>query len=116
MPLETVFDPKTMTDDELFTRQVDLTNRRALAARMARPDLLVQLDGMIQAIELERRERMFVERWNKLPESPVVLETDPAMQQDQQQIEERKIQSQQPQRPIRRTIRTPTPVLPTEGT
>jgi hypothetical protein len=116
MALESIFDPKTMTDDELFTRQVDLGNRRAQAARMARPDLLVQLDIMIQAIDLERRERMFVERWNRMPDSPVVLETDPAMQQDQQQIEERKIQSQQPPRPIRRTIRSSTPVLPTEGT
>jgi hypothetical protein len=109
------FDPKVLSNDDLFNKQVDLTRKKVMAARLGRMDAINQLDIMIRAIETERQERMFVDRWKTLPSSPVVIETDPSLRQADNVAEETKSPKSNPAgRPIRRTIRTTTPVSPDE--
>jgi len=56
------FDPKTLSNEELFEKQMALTSKRLMAARFGKVDAANQLQLMIQAIEFERRERIFNER------------------------------------------------------
>ena len=109
------FDAKTLSNDELFSKQVDLTRKKVMAARLGRMDAISQLDIMIRAIDAERQERMFLDRWKTLPSSPVVIESHPTLRQADNVAEEINSPKVNPSgRPIRRTIRTATPVTPTE--
>jgi hypothetical protein len=111
------FDPKTLSDNELFTKQIELSRRKSQAHRLGRMETVMQLDALIFAIETERRERMFLDRWNKIvPETSVLIETDPGLQETQEKAEEAQAQKAQPVRPVRRPVRSSNPVLPTDGT
>jgi hypothetical protein len=110
------FDPKCLSDDQLFTKQVELTKRKILATRIGQADAANQLEILIQAIEYERRERMFLDRVKQIPTSPIVIETDPELREQAIAIEEAKSQkSTQPARSPRRAIRSATPILPLDG-
>jgi hypothetical protein len=110
------FDAKTLSNDDLFTKQVDLTRKKVMAARLGRMDAISQLDIMIRAIDAERQERMFLDRYKKMPSSPVVVESDPSLREAEIAVEEINAPKTNSGRPVRRTIRSATPVLPpTEG-
>ena len=114
------FDAKLLNNDELFSKQVELARRRVLAMRMGRADIATQLDVLIQAIDIERRERMYIDRFNMLPDSPILVETDPALREQHEAVEEIKAQEQQQKavqanRPMRRPIRTANPIIPPDG-
>jgi hypothetical protein len=104
------FDPKILSNDELFEKQLALTTKKLMAARFGKVDAVNQLQEMITAIEFERRERIFNEHIGSvvLASSPVVLETDGDLQE--KPVEETK-KPINPDRPIRRAVRTskPTP-------
>lgn len=111
------FDPKTLSDTELFEKQLDLTTKKMMAARFGKVDAVNQLQMMILAIEQERRERIFNERIGSvvLASSPVVVETEVDL------IEKPPIEEEQPKplkselrRPVRRAIRTTKPMLPND--
>lgn len=107
------FDPKCLSDDQLFTKQVDLTRRKILAERVGHASAANQIEIYIQAIEYERRERMFLDRAKQQPPSSVVIETDPEMREEEIAADEGKPQNTvQPGRSNRRAIRTSTPRLP----
>jgi len=108
------FDPKTFTNDELYDKQLSLTTKRIQASRIGKFDAANQLQMMIQAIEFERRERMYQERIGAivLSSSPVVLETeidlrDPEPDTTASEVIGKKVQATQ--RPIRRMPRTAKP-------
>ena len=107
------FDPKTLSNDELFNKQVDLTRKKVMAARLGRMDAISQLDIMIRAIDVERQERMFIDRYKQMPSSPVVVESDPSLR-EMEAVEETSPKNNTSGRPVRRTIRSATPVLPTD--
>lgn len=110
------FDAKILSNDELFNKQIELISKKTLAHRMGRADAVNQLDLFIQAIDMERRERMFLDTWKAQPSSPVLLETDPQLaERDVAQEEIRAPKITQPGRPSRRPIRSASPVLPTDG-
>ena|ERR1044072_514955 len=107
------FDPKTLTNEELFDKQLKLTTKRLIAMRAGKMEAANQLQAMINAIEFERRERIFHERIGAsvLASSPVVIETDIGLQ-DHSADEEPKKTTKSEQRPLRRAVRTSKPVLP----
>jgi hypothetical protein len=109
------FDAKSLSDDQLFTKQIELSRQKAIVNRMGHGDSANQLDLMIQAIEHERRERMFLDRVKMQPASPVVIETDPAMREQEAVIEEIKAQRIKPPRAVRRAIRSASPVVTSDG-
>lgn len=106
------FDPKKLTDDQLFEKQLDLTKKRLQAARFGKPDMANQLQTMIQAIEFERRERMFNSVIGKymLRSSPVVIETDPVLKEKELQAEEQE-DDLKPTKPANRHVRIPVRTL-----
>lgn len=108
------FDPKTLTDDELYERHLELTGKKVLAARFGRGTVVEQLTRMLNALEHERRERMFNERIGAYIQasSPVVIETDPDLREQQEVVEPTKVQKSTETRPVRRVVRTPRPVAP----
>ena len=86
-----------------------------MAARVGKVNAVNQLQQMIMAIEFERGERMFQDRIGSfmLESSSVVMETDIGLQQQEAPEEEaKKPLNKEPQRPIRRAIRTSKPVNP----
>ena len=111
------FDPKIFSDTELFDKQLELTRRSFLASRFGKVEMVNQLQYMIQAIEIERRERMFNEsigKWMR-SSSPVAVETDPDLHKQQLETEEVEqiINKPKPeQRKVREPIRTSKPVNP----
>lgn len=113
------FDPKTLTNEDLFEKQLDLTRRSLTAARFGKVEMVNQIQIMIQAIEMERHERMFNERIGSyiLSSSPIVLETDPDLREKQLVTEESEQAAAHPTpaRLIRRPVRTSKPVKPTDG-
>src|SRR4051812_43026391 len=84
------FDPKTLSNEQLFEKQLQLTTKKIMAARFGKVDSVNQLQMMIQAIEFERRERMFQERIGNvvLASSPVVIETEVDLQSKEPTEEE----------------------------
>lgn len=108
------FDPKTLSNEELFEKQMALTSKRLMAARFGKVDAANQLQLMIQAIEFERRERIFNERIGSvvLNSSPVLIETEVDLQEQQPTVDEPK-PTKHASRTIRRAIRTATPITPT---
>jgi hypothetical protein len=105
------FDPKTLTNEQLFETQLALTGKKIMAARFGKVDLLNQLQMVIQAIDLERRERMFQEQIGSylLASSSVVIETEVDLQEKIQPQEEANTEKTDV-RPIRRPHRTAHPV------
>ena len=109
------FDAKCLSDDQLFTKQLELTRQKAIVNRIGRFESVNQIEIMIQAIEYERRERMFLDRVKMQPASPVVIETDPTMREQEAVIEETKLQKTRPVHSVRRAIRSTSPVITTDG-
>jgi hypothetical protein len=109
------FDAKCLSDDQLFTKQLELTRQKAIVNRIGRFESANQIELMIQAIEYERRERMFMDRAKMQPASPVVIETDPSMREQEAAVEETKLQKSRPVRSVRRAVRSPSPVVTTDG-
>lgn len=111
------FDPKTLSDAELFEKQLDLTAKKLMASRFGKVDAANQLQMMILAIEQERRERIFNERIGSvvLASSPVVVETEVDLIEKTPVAEEPKPAAKsETRRPVRRAIRTTKPVLPND--
>jgi hypothetical protein len=106
------FDPKSLSDNELFEKQLVLTQRQYMALRFGKIDAANQLQQLLQAIEIERTERMFVDRIGNamLNSGPVVLETDPSLQVETEQPAAPKATT--PAQPRRHHIRTARPVTP----
>jgi hypothetical protein len=116
------FDPKSLTNDGLLDKQLDLTRKRMQAVRFGQSVAAQQLQALIQVIENERTERMFMERAGKymLASSPVVIETDPVLAAMEKKTEDEAAtvpdRSDKPQlRPLRRPMRTAKPVKPNIG-
>ena len=109
------FDPKTLSDSELFEKELALTTKKLIAARWGKVDSVNQLQMMILAIEQERRERIFIERIGSvvLAANPVVVETEMDLQEAAPTVEEIK-KSKPDLRPIRRAVRTTKPVFPSK--
>lgn len=108
------FDPKVLTNEELFDKQLTLTSKRLMAARFGKVEAANQLQLMIQAIEFERRERIFNERIGTVVRnsSPVVIETEVDLQEAPPAVEDLQKPTKSTVRPIRRAVRTNKPVLP----
>jgi hypothetical protein len=109
-----MFDPKTWSDNELFDKQLALTEKKIIAARFGKVDAVNQLQMMILAIEQERRERIFQEYIGSkvLASSPVVIETE--IDLIEAPVEEVKRTARVDLRPMRRAIRTTKPVVPND--
>lgn len=110
------FDPKTLSDNELFEKELALTTKKLIAARWGKVDSVNQLQMMILAIEQERRERLFIERIGSvvLAASPVVVETEVDLQEAAPTPEEIKKANKPDLRPIRRAVRTTKPMSPSK--
>ena len=75
------FDPRSMTDDQLIERQAVISRRLAfLASYGGAVEAVGQLQNMSTAIDVVRRERMFmlVEQPDKAT-SHIAVETDPIL-------------------------------------
>ncbi len=105
------FDPKTLSNDELFDKQLTLTTKKLMAARFGKVDAVNQLQMTINAIDFERRERMFDERIGSvlLASPSVVIETDVDLQEP---VVEETRKTTKSDRLIRRAVRTNKPVTP----
>jgi hypothetical protein len=110
------FDPKTLSDNELFEKELALTTKKLIAARWGKVDSVNQLQMMILAIEQERRERLFVERIGSVitASSSVVVETEMDLQEATPTVEEIKKANKPDLRPVRRAVRTAKPVTPSK--
>jgi hypothetical protein len=103
---EVQFSPAKLGNEELFTTQMEIMRRRYIAERLGRGQIVEQLDMMLQMIETERRDRMYMERMALLPTSPVVVETDPALQRAP---EPDALVTTPPRRNVRRPVRSDRP-------
>jgi len=107
------FDPKTLTNEQLTDRQIDLTKKKMQAARFGKADAVSQLQIMIQLIERERLERIFNERIAPaiLNTSSVIVESDPTLQREHIPEEEKQPQhAAPPSRNYPKPVRTAMPV------
>lgn len=74
------FDPKTLTDDELLNKTIELRGKLVYASRFSTPGLLATLQGILQSVEFESQERAarrFFEFQQKA--FPDVIESDPVL-------------------------------------
>lgn len=92
------FDPKTLSNEQLLDRQIDLVSKKLIAARYGKADIVNQLHLMIQMIERERLERIFDERIGSVlrNSSPIAVESDPDLSEKQHSMEEEKKQQAKP--------------------
>ncbi len=114
------FDPKELTEKELFEKQLELVRKRMLAERYGKVDAAEQIKIMIQAIEFEQRERLFNDFIGKrlIDMRGVVVESDPELRKLDLEREgmllEKEEKSEAPpppsSRPVRRPMRTAAPV------
>lgn len=110
-----VFDPKTLSNNDLFEKQLDLIRKKLQSAHFGKTDTVNQIQAMIDAIEMERRERMFNERIgvHMLNSHPVVLETDPVLRErDAEEVVITDKPKPDQTRPIKIPVRTTRPVNP----
>lgn len=108
------FDPKCLTNEELFEKQMELSTKKIMAARFGKTDVVNQIHMMIQAIDTERRERIFVDRIGSamMAASSVAVESDPSLRET---AIEPKPDQQKPAangRQVHRRMRTAQPVTP----
>ena len=76
------FDPHSLTDDQLLERSQDLMRKLNWIAMYGSGAGVESMQLMLQAIETERRERMFMERWKVVsPYLNDVIETDPVLRE-----------------------------------
>jgi len=76
------FNPKAMSDDDLLARSNELMRKINWAQRFAGSGQgIQQMSQMLNLIENERRERLFMERWNMVESyASEPIETDPDLQ------------------------------------
>lgn len=108
------FDPKVFSDNELFDKQLDLIKRRYMALRFGKTDMANQIDLFIQAIEMERKERMFNERIMPMMVGgdPVVVETEPNLQIKPDEEQPASTATTPATTTRRRYVRTSQPITP----
>lgn len=112
------FEPKTLTNDQLFEKQLELERKKVMSSRFGKAEMISQVQMMIDAIEEERRERMFQDVFGKtmVATQGLVVETDPDIRKEieqEREIEETKLAKTQ--RKIHRPIRTLKPIKPNGG-
>ena len=74
------FEPRTMSDDQLLERTIELTNKIIWASKFTSCDAVEPLQRMLEMIGSERRERQFMENWTLV--APVLgetIESDPSL-------------------------------------
>lgn len=76
------FDPKTFSDDELFNKQMDIQRKLSMTGNM---EALNQLQLMNDAINAERRERIFAIGQQKQSD-PTILETEPDLKKEPEKV------------------------------
>jgi hypothetical protein len=110
------FDPRTLTDDELLHKTMELQAKIVYASRFSSSGLLGNLQQILQAIEFERQERfarrVFNDMQSQMPDS---IESDPDLataNQDKAQPDRGKIVPQP--RPRMQITKTNRPVDPGE--
>lgn len=108
------FDPKCLTNEQLFDKQIELSTKKIMAARFGKVEALNQIHMMIQAIENERRERMFVDRIGSaiMASPPVAVESDPSLRETAIEPKPEQTKPIPTGRPIQRRLRTTQPVMP----
>lgn len=117
---EPIFDPKTMSDDELYSRSHDLMKKMHWAQRYAGAGQgLQQMAQMLARIEDERRERVFMDHWALIkPYVSEPIETDPTLRDAERAIraarEQAKPQASERPRP-RMQARRPFPIPTAHG-
>jgi glutamyl-tRNA reductase len=114
------FDPKTFTNDQLFEKQLELVRKKIMSARFGNVDTTTQIQNMIDAIDNERRERMFTDIIGSyMKSSPAVtIETDPFLKEHdaaEAEIELEKHPKPVVSKPVRRPVRTLRPVNLKDG-
>lgn len=74
------FDPASMSDDELLTKQLELQAKLVWASRFGGSDLVSSIQTILASIEFERMERV-VRMGQKMRDQmfPPVIETDPEL-------------------------------------
>lgn len=107
MDESSLFSAKSLSDERLFTTQVELARKRSIAMQLGQGSLAAQLDAWIYAIDVERRERMALDRQRLMPTNPVMIETDQDLQTAERKPDEppplRGTGGRTPRRPIRTT-------------
>jgi hypothetical protein len=72
------FNTSSMTDDELMTKQLLLSQRLVVANRFGSGDMIMQLSNLIQSVEAERRDRMLHNIFKYQQKIfPEIIETEP---------------------------------------
>jgi len=112
------FDPKAMSDDELIARSDELMKKMNFAYRMGGQGA-DQMNSMLKSIEQERRERLFMERYNMFSSYIAeTIETDPDLRDAARAARETakptNVKKPRPSINVRRVVPTPTshPVAP----
>ena len=107
------FDPKSLTNDQLFEKQLELTKRRIQSSRFGKAEVMAQITMMLDAIDQERQERMFNDVFGKamIETQGVVVETDPDIRkQMDDEVKEEDVRQEKAKHPIRRPMRSFKPV------
>jgi len=107
------FDPKSLTNDQLFEKQVELEKKKVMSNRFGKAEMMAQLQMMIDAIDTERKERMFQDIFGKamIETQGLVVETDPDIRKEiAASKEEEEKKTEKSKNPIRRPIRSSKPV------
>jgi hypothetical protein len=74
------FDPSSLSDDELLTRQTQLQGKLAWASRFGSMELMSGIQRMLEVIEFERFDRFQRSQFtDRLAASPSVIETEPSL-------------------------------------
>ncbi len=103
------FDPKTLSDEQLYEKSLELSHKINWAVRFSSggADMLIQMQ---QAIDYERRERQFMENWKIMaPHLNDTIETEPDLRQNEDAPKLGKDKSPAQRRRPRYMIPTPTP-------
>lgn len=102
-----LFSAKLLSDERLFTTQVELARKKSIAIHLGQGALIAQLDVMICALDAERQERMFLDRHRLTSNNPVMIETDQQLRTAEQAPDEpvplRGAGGRTPRRPLRST-------------
>lgn len=110
------FDPASLSDEELLTRQTQLQGRLVWASRFGSMELMSSLQHMVEMIEFERMDRMQRNLFNdRMAIAPSIIESDPSLKQEKkeeprslerpQRVQEKRSQPSAPRIAITRTAR-----------
>lgn len=114
------FNPRSMSDEELLSKQHDLSRRIEWASRFGMStEMVAQMQCMLLSIEATRRERTFRDVFEMRQAAlPTVIETDPDLRErDKPESEKNTLGTKAPARPKRPIpMPTPAPVAPQDPT